>query len=218
LKGERKLFPLMADVSGATCVVVGGGSVGWRRASALLECGANVIVVSPAAVPALAAAAEQGRLTWLRRAFRSGDLDGAALAFAATNDAATNERVVREAKRLGIWMNAANDAALGNLVVPSTVRRGRLVMAVTTGGASPKLALRIAKEWSDSYGPEYGAYVDVLERLRRLILASGAAEDRKLKCLGTLLELDALERLRDGMSADAVAERLWETIRERLGT
>jgi len=204
MNGHPTYYPIMADVSGATCVVVGGGLIGWRKIAGLLECGAHVVVVSPNGVPALEDAAAEGKLVWHRRPFRPGDLKGAALAFAATNDKAANAAVREDAKREGVWLNAAYGADEGDFLVPSVVRRGRLTMAVTTGGASPKLARRIAGEWEKTYGPEYAAYTEMLDRLRAYVLSSDADADRKRQALGALLETDALDRLRAGAAAASV--------------
>ncbi|HZG56390.1 bifunctional precorrin-2 dehydrogenase/sirohydrochlorin ferrochelatase [Paenibacillus sp.] len=203
--GEHpKYYPIMADVTDALCVVVGGGPIGWRKIAGLLDCGARVVVVSPDGVPALEAASADGRVVWHRRPFRAGDLAGAQLAFSATNSDAANALVREEARREGVWLNAAYGADEGDFVVPSVVRRGRLVMAVTTGGASPKLARRIAGELESAYGPEYAAYVEVLDRLRKFVLESDAEAERKLICLGRLLEFDGLARLAAGEPAEAV--------------
>jgi len=204
MNDTQELYPIMARLSGKTCVVVGGGPVGWRKAAGLLACGARTVVVAPDAVPALGAAARDGRLVWHRRAFAPGDLAGAALAFAATDDAATNALVRAEAAREGVWLNAAYEAGEGDFVVPSAVRRGKLVLAATTGGASPLLARRIAAEWEETYGAEYAAYVELLERLRRDVQASGAEAGRKLAALGRLLDAGALERLRAGEPPEVV--------------
>lgn len=207
----------MMDVEGALCVVAGGGTVAWRKIAGLLECGACVVVVSPDGVPELEAAALEGRLTWRRRPFRSGDLAGALLAFAAANDAAANAAVREEARREGVWLNAAYDAREGSFLVPSVVRRGRLVMAVTTGGASPKLARRIAAQWEWTYGSEYAAYVELLERGRRFALDSGAPEDRKLHAIGALLEFNILSRLSAGDSPPAVEADMLSRLAGMLG-
>jgi len=202
-------YPILADVSDMTCVVVGGGPVAWRKIAGLLECGARVVVVAPDGVPALEAAAGSGALVWHRRRFRPGDLAGASLAFAATNDAAANAAVREEARREGALFNAAYGADQGSFLVPSVVRRGRLILTASTSGASPLLARRIAAEWERTYGPEYAAYTELLERLRAFVLSSGADEERKRLALGALLDTDALERLRAGASpADVEAEGL----------
>ncbi|MCI3923598.1 bifunctional precorrin-2 dehydrogenase/sirohydrochlorin ferrochelatase [Paenibacillus sp. TRM 82003] len=216
MKEHRQYYPIMADIGGRECVVVGGGAVGWRKAASLLECGARVVVVSPEGVPAIAAAAAAGTLVWHRRAFRPGDLSFASLAFAATDDPATNAAVRAEAQRLGVWLNAAYDADQGDFIVPSSVRRGRLLMTVTTCGASPKLARRIAGAWSETYGPEYADYVELLERLRRFVLTSAADENRKLACLGELLQMGLLDQLRTGTTMEEVYYQATAALSARL--
>lgn len=213
----RKWYPIMLDIAGQPCVVVGGGPVGFRRASGLAECGALVTVISPDGVPELAAAAERRELAWCRRRYRAGDLSGARLAFAATGDAAVNAAVREEGKRLGIWVNSADDAEKGDFAVPSVVRRGRLVMAVTTGGAAPLLARRIAAAWREEYGEEYAAYADMLARLRRRILMSGAAAEVKRECLAELAAEEIPRRLRGGEPAEALEAELARRLAERIG-
>lgn len=208
-------YPLMADLTGKRCVVVGGGAVGWRRASSLLDCGADVTVIAPEGGPELREAAGAGRIAWIPRGFREGDLDGAALVFAAADDAAANELVRRESQRLGVWMNAAYEAGAGDFIVPSVVRRGRLVMSVTTGGASPALARRIADDWSEAYGAEYEAYMNVLWTLRQRVLASGADDARKRACLAEALRLDLSDRLRRGEPAEDVTDSAWALLQHQ---
>jgi precorrin-2 dehydrogenase/sirohydrochlorin ferrochelatase len=209
---------MMADITACKCVVIGGGAVGWRKACVLLECGAHVVVVSPEGVPQLAAAASEGRLIWERRAFETDDLSGALLVFAATNDLAVNALVRAEAKRLGVWMNAAYDAEQGDFIVPSALRRGSMLMTVTTGGASPALARRIAGEWESWYGPEYADYVDILGRLRHFILASCAADPVKRRCLSELLGMNVLERLQSGEAEADIVSGLTKWIEGQLST
>jgi precorrin-2 dehydrogenase/sirohydrochlorin ferrochelatase len=215
-ESERALFPMMADITGIKCVVVGGGAIGWRKAAALLECGANVVVIAPKGVPALVEAAAEGHLTWERRGFRPGDLAEARLAFAAADNIAVNALVRAEAKRSGVWLNAAYDAKQGDFIVPSKLRRGSLLMTVTTGGSSPKLARRMVRDWEKTYGPEYGVYVDLLGRLRQYILDSGAEEERKMFCLNELLRMEILEGLRDGESEASVRSRLESWLHTQL--
>ncbi len=214
--GPPKYYPIMADVTDAACVVVGGGPVAWRKIAGLVDCGARVVVVSPDGVPELETAAAIGAVVWHRRRYRSGDLAGAALAFAATNDAAVNAAVREEARREGVLLNAAYDADQGNFLVPSVVRRGRLVLAVSTSGSSPKLARRIAAELERTYGPEYGPYTELLERLRAFALASGADEERRLRALGALLETNALERLGGGASLEEVESECIALLKRKL--
>jgi siroheme synthase-like protein len=144
-------------------VVIGGGEVADRKARKLLQARAEVVVISPEVKPELESIAAEVR----RRQYREGDLEGAFLAFAATDLRDVNAAVAREAREKGIPVNVADEPAEGDFALPSTLRRGRLQIAVSTGGASPALARRIRQELEDAFGFEWAGVVEELSRARR---------------------------------------------------
>lgn len=192
------LYPVFLELAGRRVVVVGGGRVAERKALALLEAGAALEVVSPTATEALAAAAGGGRLTWHRRPFERGDLAGAALAFAATDARTVNALVAAEARAAGVPCNVADDPGACDFLVPSLVRRGELLVAVSTGGASPAVARRVREELSARFGPEWGAYLGLLSALREALLALGDPPDRNRELFAELADLDLLPLVREG--------------------
>jgi precorrin-2 dehydrogenase / sirohydrochlorin ferrochelatase len=121
------------------------------------------VVVSPDVKPELASMAAEVR----RRPYREGDLDGAFLAFAATDRREVNAAVAREARERGIPINVADKPSEGDFALPSTLRRGRLQVAVSTGGASPTLAQRIRRELEVAFGSEWAGVVEELSKARR---------------------------------------------------
>jgi precorrin-2 dehydrogenase/sirohydrochlorin ferrochelatase len=121
------------------------------------------VVVSPDVKPELASMAAEVR----RRPYREGDLDGAFLAFAATDRREVNAAVAREARERGIPINVADKPSEGDFALPSTLRRGRLQVAVSTGGASPTLAQRIRRELEGAFGSEWAGVVEELSKARR---------------------------------------------------
>jgi precorrin-2 dehydrogenase/sirohydrochlorin ferrochelatase len=164
-------------------VVVGGGAVAARKARKLFQAGAEIVVVSPKILPAL------GDMSFVvhERPYEYGDLEGADLAFAATDSREVNAAVVREANARGIRINVADRPTEGDFAVPSTLRRGGLQVAVSTGGASPTLAKRIRNELEEVFGPEWAGVVKELEVVRR----SGEVPDEDLqgevsRCLSRL--------------------------------
>ena len=144
-------------------MVIGGGEVADRKARKLLQARAEVVVISPEVKPELESMATEVR----RRPYREGDLEGAFLAFAATDLRAVNAAVAREAREKGIPVNVADEPMEGDFALPSTLRRGRLQIAVSTGGASPALARRIRQELEDAFGFEWAGVVEELSRARR---------------------------------------------------
>lgn len=165
------LYPIFVEIAGRACLVVGGGSVAETKVGGLLAGGAQVTIVSPGLTDALAAAARAGRVGHRRRPYQDGDLAGFALAFATTGDPAVNAAVAAEGQRRGVWVNAADDPAHCDFILPAILRRGALAVAVSTGGASPALAGAVRDEIDRHLGDDYVALVDIAGEVRRALRA-----------------------------------------------
>lgn len=151
-----RTYPLvLTDMFTVRCVVVGGGAVAERKVRQLLEADARPTVISPMISAALSVWQREGRIVHSPRLYCDGDLEGSILAFAATNDAEVNQQVAAEARRRGILVNVADAPATGSFHTVATLRRGDLLLTVSTGGASPTLAVQIRNELAECYGPEY---------------------------------------------------------------
>jgi precorrin-2 dehydrogenase/sirohydrochlorin ferrochelatase len=157
--------------------------VATRKARKLLQAGAEVVVVSPEVRPELRSMDVEA----YDRAYQYGDLEGADLAFTATDSREVNAAVAREAKERGVRINVADRPSEGDFAVPSTLRRGGLQVAVSTGGASPTLARRIRNELEASFGPEWVSVVEELEAVRKSGGAPGEdLEGEVSRCLSRL--------------------------------
>ena len=159
-------YPIMLKLRGKRCVVVGGGEVAERKVQAMLECGASVCVVSPELSEGLRALADEGQIEVTARRYRRGDLKGAVLAVAAVDDPEVNKRVFREGERRGVPVNVVDDPENSSFIVPSILRRGDLLIAVSTSGRSPALARKIRQDLEESYGAEYAALVLLISEVR----------------------------------------------------
>ena len=162
-------FPLFVDLEGHRCLVVGGGPVAERKARALLDCDARVVVVSPRLTPALASLAAAGRIEHRARTFRASDVRGCRLIVAAAGDP-VDRAVVAAARRRRVLVNAVDRPAWCDVIVPSVLRRGALQIAVSTGGRSPALAREIRRRLEPLFGGELGALVERAGRERALAL------------------------------------------------
>jgi precorrin-2 dehydrogenase len=168
-------YPVALDLTERSCVVVGGGVIAERRVAALLESGARVTLVSPSLTVALASLAEAGRIRHVARSFEHGDLAGAVLVLAAVEDPSISAAVAAEARERGIWVNAADDPANCDFILPGLVRRGVLTVAVGSGGASPAL-IRVLREHLDAtLGAEWAALGELASRARLELRAAGRA-------------------------------------------
>lgn len=160
-------YPLFVELAGRCCLVIGGGPVAERKVQGLVAAGAAVTVVSPDLTATLHGLAAAGRIGYTSRQYRAGDLAGFALAFVATDDGAVNGAVAREGRERGVWVNAADDPAHCDFILPAVVRRGPLTVAVGTDGASPALARIVREELEAHLPPEYAALAELVRDVRR---------------------------------------------------
>lgn len=163
------LFPLFADLRGRAVLVVGGGVVARRKIEALLQAGADVVVVASRLVPELDQWVRLGRVQHRGTAFDSAHLQGVWLVIAASGDASVNRAVADAAAARGIFANVVDDAALSSVHVPARVRRGRLQIAISTGGAAPVLARRLRERFDAELDGSLESLVDLLARERARI-------------------------------------------------
>ena len=179
-------YPVFLDLRGRRAVLIGGGAVAEQKVRGLVAAGAHVTVVSPDLSAGLTDLALRGAIEVRRRPYRGGDLAGAWLAIAATDDRAVNEAVYAEAERLGIPLNAVDDLEHCSFIAPAIHHEGDITVAVSTGGKSPALAVRLR------------------QRIARLV---GRAEARLCALLGELRP-ELAERVPDARARTA----LWYAI------
>ena len=129
-------YPVFLNLEGVPVLLVGGGQIASRKAAGLVAAGALVTVIAPEVRPELA---EVAAAVWLRP-FAEGDCAGFRLVMTATDDPAVNARVYADATAAGIWVNSADDPDNCTFILPAVARRGPVVAAISTGGASPALA------------------------------------------------------------------------------
>jgi len=205
-----ELYPVALDLQDRPCLVVGGGPVAEAKVEGLLSAGARVIVVSPTMTERLASWAAAGRLVHRAREYRAEDLEGQQLVFAATHRRTVTAAVAAEARQRGVWVNAADDPVYCDFLLPSVLRRGRLAVAVSTGGASPALAARVRRDLERHLAPEYAELVELAAEVR----AELRAQSRRPSSLAWRNALDAelVALLAEGRREDARLRLI-----ERLG-
>lgn len=185
-------LPVMLRVHGRRCVVVGGGAVALRRASALLAAGGDVTVIAPEVDPRIV----QLPVRVERRAYAAGDLVNCLLVVAATDDPSVNERIGRDASAAGALVNRSDAPDRGDLQVPAHRQAGPVTLAVHTGGISAAAAVTIVDQLLDALDPDWPRLLELAapwreqvqrtvtdadDRQRRLRALTGATTMRMLK-------------------------------------
>ena len=163
---ETPFYIACLKLTGRRCVVVGGGEIGLEKVEGLLACDGRVVLIAPGAVPELEALAAEGSIEWIRRDYRTGDLEATFIAIAATDDTDVNIRVYEDAERRAMLVNIVDVPPLCNFILPAIVRTGPLAIAISTAGASPALAKRIKREIADSFGEPYARLAVLLNEVR----------------------------------------------------
>ena len=196
------LYPVNLLVAGRRCLVVGGGPVAARKAEGLVACGAVVHVVATevgAEVRALAG------VTWDERPYDRGDLAGYRLVVTATGVPDVDAAVFADGEAAGIWVNSADDPANCSFTLPAVVRRGPVVVTVSTGGHSPALAVWLKERIGAQVGPEYEVLARLLSEERDAVRAQGRSTEGM--DWRSALDSDMLELIRSGRVQQA-KERL----------
>src|SRR5579884_3129296 len=163
---ETPFYIACLRLSGRRCVVIGGGEVGLEKVEGLLACDASVTLVAPEARPELVQLALEGSIRWEQREYAAGDLDGALIAIAATDDTDLNIRVFEDAEARSMLVNVVDVPPLCNFILPAIVRNGPLAIAISTAGASPALAKRMKREIGELFGEPYALLAILLNEAR----------------------------------------------------
>ncbi|MGA2964168.1 MAG: bifunctional precorrin-2 dehydrogenase/sirohydrochlorin ferrochelatase [Candidatus Korobacteraceae bacterium] len=179
---QRQLFPMMLDLTGRRCLVVGAGAIGEGKIQGLLATKATLAVLAPTATPTVQQWARQGLIDYHQRHFEPDDLNGAFLVVAATSSAAVNHRIHDEARRRGVLCNVVDDPEHCDFFYPAVVRRGALQIAISTSGVSPAFARRLRQKLEAQFGEEYGVWLDQVARRREEVLrnVTDPAERRRI--------------------------------------
>src|SRR5947209_11993804 len=163
---ETPFYIACLRLTGRRCVVIGGGAVGLEKVEGLLACDGSLTLVAPEAHAELVQLALEGSIRWEQREYESGDLDGALIAIAATDDSDLNIRVFEDAEERAMLVNVVDVPPLCNFILPAIVRTGPLAIAISTAGASPALAKRMKREIGALFGEPYAALAVVLNEVR----------------------------------------------------
>lgn len=168
-----RYYPVFIDVNKRRCVIIGGGNIGQEKVEKLLECDADVFVISPEVNPLVEDLASSQQISWDKREYQQGDLEGAFIAIAATDDNTVNRQIAKEAEDRNVLLNVVDVTHLCTFIAPSVARRGEVTIATSTGGASPALARTFREKLTTSRILEYADLAPILAQARAELVQRG---------------------------------------------
>jgi len=191
-----KYFPVFLDINDRNCLVIGGGSVGTRKALALVESGANVTVISPTVTDTLRSLARRGTINLKTRTYCPADMEGMFLVFGATNQETLNRQINQDAERLNMLCNIADRPAVCNFILPATVKRGDLVIAISTSGKSPAFAKELRKHLETQFGDEYATLLTLMGGIRSLLLKEKHAPEEHKPIFNRIIQSGIIDLIK----------------------
>jgi precorrin-2 dehydrogenase/sirohydrochlorin ferrochelatase len=195
-------YPVHLDIKNRNCLIVGGGAVGTRKVNTLLECGAHVTVVSPDPTSQLTRLASEESITLKTRAYRSDDLSGMFLVIGATDDETLNLQISKDAERAHILCNIVDRPEVCNFILPSIVRRGDLVITISTSGKSPALAKNLRQKLETQFGREYADFLLLMGAIRQKLLSQSHEPEAHKALFNQLIDSDLIQLMQAGKTAE----------------
>jgi precorrin-2 dehydrogenase len=210
-----KYYPLFLDITDRKCVVVGGGDVAERKAERLLDFGARVDIVGKTLTPGLETMKREGKINHIEADYHNAFIDDALLVIGATDREDVNAEISRDGKEKGILVNIVDDPDKCDFVLPSLLKQGDLLIAISTGGKSPALAKKLREEMEQLFGTEYQTLLDVMGQLREKLVVEGRSPDENRRLFESVVHSDILKHIRD-KSWDKVRKVIYDITGEKI--
>ncbi|WP_138431152.1 precorrin-2 dehydrogenase/sirohydrochlorin ferrochelatase family protein [Fodinibius saliphilus] len=196
-------------------VLIGGNDEAEHKAEQLLDRNAKLTVISPRLTKKMLWWAIQNRFKWIRRTYEQGDLEDAFMAIVADYEGDTNKKVYQEGRERNILVNVMDDIPHANFAFGSIVKQGPLTISISTSGAAPALSVRLRQRFEKEFGPEYGAFLEFMQKLRKPMARHHDSFETRRRLWYELIDSEVLTYFRNGKLEKAY-DRTAEIIGEKL--
>lgn len=211
-------YPVMLQLKGRNCFVVGGGKIATRKIEGLVEAGANrITVISPMVTDQLAGLIESGTVHWIKQQYSESCIQDAFIVFAATNNVELNDRINVTMEQCGILVCNVSKGQTGSFITPAVIYEDDVTIAISTGGGAPALTREIKKEIQEHISSKYKATLTRLSFIRTQIIAGISEVQLKEAMLALALE-DCLEQreIEGSVWYDSLLERCTNQLEQRM--
>ena len=191
-----RYFPMFLDIENKPILVVGGGEVACRKVDSLLRAGGDVTLISPKVEPYLQQLIDENKLHWVQNFYSSQMLSNRYLqVWATTDNPELNHQVHSDAKKMGILVNVVDDQPYCDFITPSMINRGRIQIAISSGGASPVLVRNIREKFESLLPQNLGLLADFGASKRNSIKETFPTVDERRKFWERFLSSSRIERI-----------------------
>lgn len=186
-------YPIFLELSGQRVVLIGAGTIALRKAQALLDAGARLVVVAERIDDIFEAACAGKNAELINAKYAKEYLAEAMLVIAATNNSRLNQRIYKDSRELGVLCNVVDDPEHCDFFVPAVVKRGFVQIAVGTDGKCPAYAGHIRKRLERMFTDKHGEFVTELGNLRNCVINKVQDSSQRKALLGRLVDDESFE-------------------------
>ncbi|MBF0386381.1 MAG: bifunctional precorrin-2 dehydrogenase/sirohydrochlorin ferrochelatase [Candidatus Omnitrophica bacterium] len=200
---NKNYYPVNLDLQGRQCLVVGGGDIAGHKVRALLECGALVTVISPIIKAGLQSLVRSKKICYIKDQYQKQYLKGVFLVIAATNVPSVNSMIAKQAAARNLLVNVVDVPDLCNFIVPAVIRRGPLVLGISTSGHSPLFAQTMKVKCEKCATPALGSFIKMMGDSRKEVQACCDTTSRRKDVYMEMINSPMLSLLEQGKVREA---------------
>ncbi|MDD3223394.1 MAG: bifunctional precorrin-2 dehydrogenase/sirohydrochlorin ferrochelatase [Clostridium sp.] len=191
----KKYYPIMIDIDEKKCAVIGGGKVAFRKIKSLIECNADVFVISKDIIASVKELLDNNRIKYIKAEYDFKYINDCKLAYAATDDNIVNRRIFNDCSKNNILVNVVDTIDECQFIVPSKVQRGDLTIAVSTNGKSPALSKKIRQDLEKKYDFRYEIFLEIMGRVRKRVSSEIEDPKKRSEFYNKIVYSDLIERI-----------------------
>ena len=178
---NSNFYPILISLERFPCLVIGGGKVAYRKVLSLLDFNAQITVLSPKICKPLIDLFRQNKIQIIKKAYSEEFIKDYKITFCATNNPDINKIVRNDCTRNGILLNAADNPSLCDFILPANIKRGDLIISVSSQGKAPFYTKEIKKKIEGFIPQVYTEIIDLAGKFRKKLLAGSKIKSAKTK-------------------------------------